>query len=159
MRKEMQPEYLGKNLLNPLWWHNQKMADKIHYFMSFQKLDYPKISKYTWNNPALFGMEQRRFQVISIFSFYDMANSFLVKPITAVNKKKTSSGSEFRGLFQFCFLFSPSGYQGCWNLCWRDPLSSSVNLSASSCWIGKGHIITTCCNVFLPICLSPLQYN
>jgi len=51
------------------------------------------------------GIEQRRFQVIPIFSFSDMANLFLVRPGTATNKKKTSSGSEFCGLFQFCFPF------------------------------------------------------
>lgn len=135
------------------------MADKLLYFTSVSKSDYTRIRKCTWKSAALDGRGYRWFQLLPIFSFYDMESFFLVKPGTAVNKKKTCPGSAFRGLFQLCFPFSPSGSQGCWNLCWRDPLSSSVNLSASSCWIGKGCIVTTCYSSFMPVCLSSLQHK
>lgn len=46
------------------------------------------------------GWERTRwFQFRPIFSFYDMASFFLLKPGTAMNKKRTSPGSEFCGLF------------------------------------------------------------
>lgn len=54
--------------------------------------------KYTWNNPPLVGREKGGSSSF-LSSVSDMANFFLVKPGTAMNKKKTSSGSEFCGLF------------------------------------------------------------
>lgn len=65
----------------------------------------------------------------------------------------------FVAYFSCVLHFSPSGSQGCWNLYWRDPLSSSVNLSASSCWTGKGCIVTTCYSLFMPVCLPSLQHR